>query len=91
MVQKGKWASKLTSLTDLPEEIAAILPLVEIAGNKRVLVEHHCGVIAYGKEEIIVQVKKGSVVISGENLLLTKMTATQLIISGKIYSVHLEG
>lgn len=65
------------------------LPLIELAGDRRILIEHHCGVIEYGTERVCVKVKFGQVCISGEELCLAKMSKNQLIICGKIQCVEL--
>lgn len=75
---------------DLEDELHSGLPLVEIAGDRRVLIEHHYGVTQYGRCRISVRVKFGTVVILGSCLELTRMTAQQLIITGEISCVQLE-
>lgn len=64
--------------------------LMEIAGCQRVLIEHHGGVTAYGREMICVKVKFGAVCIHGQNLVMKRMTKDQLIICGCIECVKLE-
>lgn len=81
---------RITSATDLPDEPIPGLPLVEIAGEKRVLIEHHCGVTEYGRCQICVKVKFGLVMVMGQRLELARMTKDQLIITGKIECVKLE-
>ena len=49
-------------------------PIVEIAGDRRVLIENHNGVIGYGRERIRVKVKFGSVCICGCDLEMLHMT-----------------
>lgn len=89
---RGKnWADKISAAADLQDECIPGLPLIEIAGNARVLMEHHCGVTEYGRQRIVVQTKDNLVAVSGDGLELTKMTADQLIISGTIYAVELLG
>lgn len=65
-------------------------PIVEIAGEHRVLIENHQGVAVYGQERILVNVKFGAVCICGCNLEMMHMTKEQLIICGKIDSVGLQ-
>lgn len=65
------------------------VPLIEIAGERRVLIENHQGVMEYGDSRICVRVKFGCVRICGECLVIAKMTAEQLIICGKINAVEL--
>lgn len=65
-------------------------PIIEIAGDRRVLIENHQGVAAYGREKILVHVKFGSVCICGCNLEMLRMTREQLVICGRIDSVALQ-
>ena len=67
------------------------ISLVEICDRRRVLIENHCGIIAYGCREILVKVKYGHICVSGANLKLTKMNKDKLVIIGDIRSVCLQG
>lgn len=80
---------RLTNAADLQDAPIPGLPLIELAGDSRVLMEHHCGVTEYGKERICVKVKFGQVCICGQELRLAKMTKSQLIVSGRIQAVEL--
>ena len=81
---------RIAMAADLDEEPIPGLPLVEIAGDRRVLIEHHCGVTQYGRCRISVRVKFGTVVIVGTQLELTRMTGQQMIVTGRIDAVQLE-
>lgn len=83
------WLERLSDSADLPDEHPPGLPLVELAGDRRVLIEHHKGVIQYGTEQICVKVKYGTVTIVGMGLELMRMTREQLVICGQIHSVTL--
>lgn len=65
-------------------------PIVEIAGDRRVLIEYHRGVLAYSKERIQVGVRYGSLCICGCGLEMVHMSREKLIIYGKIDSVNLQ-
>lgn len=65
------------------------VPLVEVTGDHRVLIEHHRGVVAYGCREICVRVTYGIVSVSGSSLRLARMTGELLVICGCIESVRL--
>ncbi len=67
------------------------VPLIEICDRKRVLIENHGGIIAYGSSEIFVKVRYGQICVTGDHLKLTKMNKEKLIIMGKIHSVTLNG
>ena len=65
------------------------LPLVEIMGQSRVLIENHGGVMGYSRERILVRVGYGCVSVCGCGLELLRMTREQLVIRGKIEGVSL--
>lgn len=66
------------------------IPIVELAGDRRVLIENHCGVKEYSDNRVSVGVSFGSVQIQGANLEISKMSANQLVVSGVIDTVRLE-
>ena len=63
------------------------VPLIEILGDSRVLIEGHRGVREYGDCRICVAVKQGCVEIHGEKLELRSMTRDQVVILGTIRCV----
>lgn len=89
MIQGSKWVGRLSSATDLHDEVIPGQPLIEIVSNFRVLVENHMGVTEYGESVIQVKVKFGSVCVCGSNLELALMTKGQLVITGCIESIKL--
>ena len=76
--------------TDLAPESVPGQPIIEIAGDHRVLIENHLGVAAYGRNQILVKVRYGSVCISGCHLEMLHMTKDQLVICGRIDSVGIQ-
>lgn len=65
------------------------MPLVEIAGEKRVLIENHKGVTEYDADRICVRVNFGQICVCGEHLTLAQMTGACLVICGRIDSITL--
>lgn len=89
----GKRLNLLTYMmeqSDLGPETVPGQPIVEIAGERRVLIENHKGVAAYGRERILVNVNFGLICICGCNLEMLHMTREQLVICGRIDSVGLQ-
>ena len=72
-------------------EIMPGQPIIEIAGNSRVLIENHSGVMGYSAERILIKVNYGCVSVCGCGLELLKMTREQLVIRGRINGVSLHG
>ena len=66
-------------------------PIVELAGQNRVLIENHQGVLAYSNEEIAVKVSYGKILIAGSDLNLMQMSCEQLVVKGHIDSLQLYG
>lgn len=82
---KETFCRKLTAMGEpLP-----YIPLAEILGQGRVLIEYHQGVAAYSEKSIVVQVSFGYIEIQGEQLELLRMSGSQLIISGSIHCLKL--
>ena len=90
MKKRNDFLNRIALGTDLPGERLPGLPLVEIVGENRVLLENHKGVIAYGNQEVRVKVSYGVICVSGSALRLACMSRQQLIIVGRIDSVALQ-
>jgi len=89
-VAKGyRILNRLIDESDLARESIPGQTIIEIAEDRRVLIENHHGVCEYGREKISVKVKYGLVNICGDHLELRQMTKEQLVISGRIHCVSL--
>ena len=89
-MQNRNWIQKLADNADLSAETLPGVPIVELAGERRVLIERHQGMTEYSRERICVKVSYGMVCIYGCGLELSCMTREQLIISGRIDCVQLQ-
>lgn len=87
MKYENHFWERISSEADLPDEVFPGQSLVEVVGDRRVLIENHRGVKEYGTEKICVKVKHGTILICGSNLTLRCMTRSQLVISGCIQSI----
>ena len=67
------------------------VPLIEIYGDNRLLIEHHMGISCYTDKEILIKVRKGYIVICGDKLDLRKMSKDKLVVAGRICTVKLHG
>ena len=72
-------------------EICAKIPLIEIAGQKRVLIENHLGILAYSIEEIEIKVSYGKVIIQGQDMTILQLNSEQLVVIGRICAVQICG
>lgn len=70
-------------------ETLPFCPVIEVAGDYRVLIENHYGVIQYSKETVKIRVEYGVAEICGQNLSLCHMTKIKLVITGRIQGITL--
>lgn len=89
-MKKEDLLQQLTQGLDLPGEPLPGMPIVEISGDRQVLIENHMGVTAYCCSQIGVKVKYGEVLVMGNCLKLVRMTKSQLIIGGHIDTICLQ-
>ena len=89
MGEGGKWLDKLRHQMAMSPEPVPGLPLVEITGFRRVLIENHRGVIGYSRDTIRIRVNYGEIEVSGSCLELNHMSREVLVITGSIACVNL--
>lgn len=91
-MEKGKRGKAVLSgaaeLFDLPADLVAGLPHVELMGNRHFYMENHRGILSYSEEEIAVNGEKLIVKIQGQGLQLVSMTGIALRIRGEIERVE---
>ncbi len=88
--QKLNWQNMVDKV-NMVDAVMPRVPLVELVGKHRVLIENHKGVTAYDTEKILVRVEYGEICVSGKNLTLAKMSKEQLVICGDLCGVTLLG
>lgn len=79
------WIDRLS----LQEEALPAQTVVELLGDRRILIEHHRGITEYSRQRIQARVKYGVLCVCGGDLELCKMTGDQLVIMGRIDSLTL--
>ncbi len=57
-------------------------------GDKAVYLENVCGIAHYTQKEIMVNLKKGGIIVRGEGLEVKKYCAGDLAICGKIKGIE---
>lgn len=88
MERKESFLEKTSAALDLPGDVVAGLPRMELLGDREFRMEYHKGILAYGTQEIHISGGKLVVRIRGEGLELRSMNPTQLLITGKISGVE---
>ena len=80
---------RTAQVLDLPGDLVAGLPRVELTGRGEVRMENHKGILAYGRDEIHISGGKLIVKIRGRDLELRSMNASELLITGEIQGIDL--
>lgn len=80
--------SEAAELFDLPADVVAGLPHVEMMGDRQFYMERHRGILSYDQEEIDINGEGLIVKVSGSGLELVSMTGEALRIQGNIQRVE---
>lgn len=85
-----KMREQAAEALDLPGDVVAGLPRMELIGSGEFWMHGHRGILSYGGEEIHISGGKMIVCLRGRDLELRNMSANILCITGDISGVELE-
>lgn len=88
-MQGKRLLERFTAVADLASRSMPGLPVLELTGENRVLIENHQGVTGYSDVMICVKVQYGCLEINGCQLSLAYMSDEKLIITGIIHEIKL--
>lgn len=80
---------KTAEVLDLPGDVVAGLPRLELTGSRQLRMENHKGILAYGSQEIHISGGKMVIKVRGSDLELKAMNASELLITGDIAGIDL--
>ena len=86
--EQGGILEGVAELFDLPADVVAGLPRLELVGNRQLYLEHHTGLLAYSDTRIDTNTPFGVLRVRGQRLTLVAMTGADLRIGGKIDGVE---
>ena len=86
--EQGGMLGAVAELFDLPADVVAGLPRLEMVGNRQLYLEHHAGILSYSEERIDANTNGGVLRVRGARLSLLAMTAGELRIGGRIDAVE---
>ena len=69
---------------DIPQELVFAWPRSVLLGDEKLIVEQHQGIFACTRQEIILKTLCGHLVITGQNLSLSRYDRDGLVVFGKI-------
>ena len=86
--RKNQLLTEAAEMFDLPADIVAGLPHVEMVGNRQFYMERHRGILSYSGETIDINSDKLLVRVHGRDLELVSMTGGALRIRGVISQIE---
>ena len=86
--EQGGILEGVAELFDLPADVVAGLPRLELVGNRQLYLEHHTGLLAYSDTQIDANTNFGVLRVRGARLALMAMTAEEVRIGGEIDDVE---
>ena len=87
--RKERLLERTAEALELPGDLVAGLPRIELTGDRELRMENHRGILAYGSDEIQIAGGRLVVKVRGENLELRAMNAGELLITGALRGVEL--
>ena len=92
MDKKGKrpfFREKAAQYFDLPADVIAGVPKLELTGDSEFRMENHRGILSCVETEIHISGGSYIVRIFGQNLEIRAMTGLEVLVTGKISGVEL--
>lgn len=82
---------RILAAAQLDTEVQLGVPVVELAGDRQVLIEKHQSVLHYTPEQIIICMEYGHLCIKGCDLKLARLGREQLVVKGRIRCLLIQG
>lgn len=89
MAMKNDWVESVSQKLGIPESVLPNIPRVTVTSGSA-LVENHRGIAELGTDLIEIKGGKAALRIRGEGLALKAMNRTELVITGRLFSVELD-
>ena len=80
---------KTAQMFELPADVVAGVPRMEIVGDSEFRMENHRGILSCAEDEVHISGGIYLVKISGQELEVRAMTGLEVLVTGKIFSVEL--
>lgn len=86
-----KLTKNVGEMLDFPPDVAGNRPRIMVTGRLEVLVENYLEIFEFTAEEILINTTDGQLKITGKDLVLKTVLATELRIEGQIIGLAYQG
>lgn len=73
---------------DLPQDLLQDMPRITLIGNKELYIENHRGVLHFSSEQLKLALAKGSLEITGQELIIRNILGQELAVEGVIGEIR---
>ena len=80
----SNFKKRLLDILELPEEVVLSTPKIDILGSECIYIENYNSIKEFKNDLIRVNTSLGEIKISGERLMLKKITDEMLVIDGEV-------
>lgn len=91
MSKARTWMERLSQKMQLPADITAGIPRMELIGSGSFSMEPHKGLLEYGQQRICIGSSIGPVAVTGEKLAVQLMNRQRITVVGSVHRVELVG
>ena len=84
MKKKDKYAQRVADMFDLPLEVVADIPKIEISGRNEIWVENIRGILDYNENCIKINTTVGILKIEGDELFIESISDESVNVKGTI-------
>ncbi|MDA8192595.1 MAG: sporulation protein YqfC [Thermaerobacter sp.] len=83
--------ARLAEALEIPPEVWAGVPRVEMVGQLQLRVENHRGLEYYQPHRLVLRTPDGRVVVHGQDLVIAWMDQRAVLVTGQVRSVEFGG
>lgn len=88
MAGKRNLRQRVASVFELPGDVLMDVARVTLVGDVELMIENHRGLVEYTQTKVVLNVPKGQLAVSGDELEIATITPDQVIVLGRVRGVH---
>lgn len=90
MNRARRFLANTAGFLELPADVLAGMPKIELVGFREFSIEPHKGLLEYEKDQIIIETQIGRIRLAGQELTIHLMNSSRITIRGWLYLVELQ-
>ncbi|RFU65753.1 sporulation protein YqfC [Peribacillus glennii] len=87
-----KWGQNIKNLLvktmDLPQDVMMDLPRITLIGQLHIYIENHRGLLTFTDTEVRLMLKKGQLLIKGNEFVIKTILPEEIMLQGRIDQVY---